>query len=270
MKHARPLIALMTDFGLTDPYVGIMKGVIAGISPSSSVIDLTHGIQPQNVLQGALQLGISLHYFPEGTVFVAVVDPGVGTARNALCVVSENRYFIAPDNGLLTKLLDSSSMAASFAITNPDVMLPLRSNTFHGRDVFAPAAAHLANGIDPSHLGKTIHPDRCKRIALPRNSSPDDGRSWNGTILFADVYGNLVTSLTDDLLGKGRVKGILTENGILLPFHRTYGDVNVGEKLSCRGSGGFLEIAIRNGNAAAELGLQPGEKVVLAFEPADR
>lgn len=270
MKHARPLIALMTDFGHQDPYVGIMKGVIAGISPSSSVIDLTHGIQAQNVLQGAVQLGVSLRYFPEGTVFVSVVDPGVGTARKPLCVVSEKRYFIAPDNGLLTKLLDSSTFEACVAITNPDCMLPLQSGTFHGRDVFAPAAAHLANGIDPSHLGKTLNPDRCVRIPLPENSSPDGGRSWYGKILFADVYGNMVTSLTDDLLENGRAAGITTENGIFLPFHRTYGDVNEGEGLSYRGSGGFLEIAVRNGNAASDLGLQPGENVVLTLEPADK
>lgn len=265
MKPSNPLIVLMTDFGLQDPYVGVMKGIITGISASAGIIDLTHGIDAHNILQGSLQLGLSAPFFPDGTIFAAVVDPGVGTKRKAVALVTEKQTFVAPDNGLLSYVMKTQRIKACFAITNPSCMLPVQSATFHGRDVFAPAAAHLANGLDPATLGNAVNPEQCVQIPFPENSTPDGGISWKGEILYADVYGNLVTSFTADLLGEEKEKtaAIRMKSGMFLPFHRTYGDVDEGEVLVYRGSSGFLEIAIRNGNALQSLGLKPGDKITL-------
>lgn len=254
----------MTDFGLQDSYVGVMKGVIAGISPFAGIVDLTHGIPAQNILQGALQLGLSAPFFPDNTVFVAVVDPGVGTNRKAVTLITEKQVFVAPDNGLLSFVMKTERVKACFHITNPSFMLPVQSSTFHGRDVFAPVAAHLANGLDPANLGDTVNPKRCVRIKLPENSTPDGGISWKGEILYTDVYGNLVTSFTDDIIRDEEQKaaGILAENKMFLPFRRTYGDVDEGKALAYLGSSGFIEIAIRNGNASKLLGLKPGNTVM--------
>lgn len=263
MKPSKPLIVIMTDFGLRDSYVGVMKGVIAGISPFAGVVDLTHGIQAQNILQGSLQLGLSAPFFPDGAIFVAVVDPGVGTDRNAVVLVTEKQIFVAPDNGLLSLVMKTERVKACFNITNPSFMLPVQSATFHGRDVFAPVAAHLANGLDPATLGEAVSPEQCIQLNLPENHTPDGGISWIGEVLYADVYGNLVTSFTGDILKqKGEKKAIIvTRQGHTLPFHRTYGDVGEGKALVYKGSSGFLEIAIRNGNASEKLGLNPGDSV---------
>ncbi len=253
----------MTDFGLRDSYVGVMKGVIAGISPFAGTVDLTHGIEAQNILQGAFQLGLSAPFFPDGAIFVAVVDPGVGTDRNAVVLVTEKQIFVAPDNGLLTLVMKTECVKACFTITNPSFMLPVQSATFHGRDVFAPVAAHLANGLDPATLGEAVNPEDCIRLMLPENQTSDGGVSWKGEILYADVYGNLVTSFTGDMLSQKGEKNaaIVTNEGMTVHFHRTYGDVGEGETLVYKGSSGFLEIAIRNGNASEKLGLNPGDSV---------
>lgn len=253
----------MTDFGLQDSYVGVMKGVIAGIAPFADIVDLTHGIQAQNILQGAFQLGLSAPFFPDGTIFVAVVDPGVGTQRNAVALVTGKQIFVAPDNGLLSLVMKTGNVKACFNITNQSFMLPVQSATFHGRDVFAPVAAHLANGIDPATLGEAVNPEQCIRLKLPENHTSDRGFSWKGEVLYADVYGNLVTSFTGDILRQKGEKNavIVTPKMLALPFHRTYGDVGEGEALVYKGSSGFLEIAIRNGNASEKLGLNPGDSL---------
>lgn len=266
MTTTRPLIALMTDFGLQDPYVGIMKGVIAGISPRTPVIDLTHCISAQNILQGALLLGSSSPYFPDGTIFAAIVDPGVGTGRKAIALVTESQVFVAPDNGLLSSVMKKQKIRACYTITNPSCMLPGQSATFHGRDIFSPAAAHLANGLEPAMLGSALDPEECKRIEIPENSTRDGGSSWEGVVLYSDVYGNLITSFTGNMITEEKqALGIRTKNNRILPIHRTYGDVAEGEALAYTGSSGFIEIAIRNGNASQSLELLPGDRVMLLY-----
>ncbi len=270
MNPSPPLIVLMTDFGLRDPYVGMMKGVIAGISPFAGIIDLTHYIPAQNILQGSLQLGVSAPYFPDGTIFVAVVDPGVGTNRKAVALVTEKQIFVAPDNGLLSSVMKTQKIEGCFEINNPSCMRSFKSATFHGRDVFAPAAAHLANGVEPATLGNSVGTEHCIRLALPENSTSDGGLSWKGEILYADIYGNLVTSFTGDMLTqKEKTAALLMENGCELPVHRTYGDVDEGCALAYRGSSGFLEIAIRNGNASQALGLKAGDNIELLLDPGN-
>ncbi|ASQ91161.1 hypothetical protein CHL67_09755 [Prosthecochloris sp. GSB1] len=265
MAHRnQPPIVLLTDFGLRDPYVGIMKGVIAGIAPRSPVIDLTHHVSPQDIRQGAFLLETSAPYFPSGTIFVAVVDPGVGTARRAIALVDDRGLvFVSPDNGLLSGILGNRGIRACYAITNKARMLPEQSSTFHGRDLFAPAAAHLAAGAGPESLGEAVSAESCVRIAFPENATRDGGWTWNGEIVHADIYGNLVTSLPGDLASANDGTCLLTVNGRNAPLYATYGDVGEGRLVAYRGSSGFLEIAVRNGSAASVLGADAGTGVML-------
>jgi len=265
MEHQKqPPIVLMTDFGLHDPYVGIMKGVIAGIAPLAPVIDLTHHVSPQDIRQGAFLLETSAPCFPAGTIFVTVVDPGVGTARRAIVLVDDRGLvFVSPDNGLLSGILRNRTIRTCHTITNKTYMLPERSSTFHGRDLFAPAAAHLAAGLRPENLGAAVSAESCVTIAPPENITQDGGSTWKGEIVHADIYGNLVTSLPGDLARTGDGTCLLTVNGRSAPLHATYGDVEEGNLVAYRGSSGFLEIAVRNGSAASLLGADAGTAVML-------
>lgn len=237
-----PPIALLTDFGLADPYVGIMKGVVAGVAPGVPVIDVTHGVPPQDVRVGALFLDAAWPHFPEGTVFVCVVDPGVGTPRRPLVASAAGRLFVGPDNGLLSLLPRAiyRELAAPWG-------LPTRSRTFHGRDLFAPAAARLAAGTDFSKAGPVV--DDVVRLSLP------EARDGAGEVLWVDGYGNAVTNLP------GADHGHVEVAGRTLPIVRAYADVPVGTAVALTGSTGRLEVAVREGSAAAELGIAAGTSV---------
>ena len=260
-----PVIVLMTDFGLSDTYVGQMKGVILSLAPSAQIIDLTHAITAQNIAQGAFLLGKSAPFFPEKAIFVAVVDPGVGTSRKAIAVECGKQIFLAPDNGLLTALFQAGEVRRCIAITNERYMLPTRSSTFHGRDVFSPAAAHLASGVILQELGPNIDPSECTRIPLPGCQSRDNGASWNGTIICTDHFGNLVTSLDSEVLDRSK-NWLVSAGKHQLPICGTYGDVADQQPLAYMGSSGMIEIAIRNGNAAQMLGLKDGDPVFMTSE----
>lgn len=237
-----PPVALLTDFGVTDPYVGIMKGVIAGVAPDVPVIDVTHGVPPQDVRTGALFLDAAWPYFPESTVFVCVVDPGVGTPRRPLAASAAGRLFVGPDNGLLSLLPRAvyRELAAPWG-------LPTRSRTFHGRDLFAPAAARLAAGTDISRAGPVV--DDIVRLRLP---VPDGD---TGEVLWIDTYGNAVTNLP------GKDAGHVVVGEQSLPVVRAYGEVPVGTAVALTGSTGRLEVSVREGNAAQRLGLRVGSKI---------
>jgi S-adenosylmethionine hydrolase len=255
-----PVIVLMTDFGLTDTYVGQMKGVILSIAPAARIIDLTHAVSPQNIAHAAFLLEKSAGFFPDGSIFVTVVDPGVGTSRDAIAIETEHAIFLAPDNGVLTSILQTRKIKAAVTITDSRYQLPFRSSTFHGRDVFSPAAAHLASGVQIRDLGKKIDIAECIRIPIPGCHTADHGKSWDGTIIYSDHFGNLVTSLNAELFDHSK-KWIIEAGEHQLPVFRTYGEVADQQPLAYKGSFGTIEIAVRNGNARETLKLRDGDRV---------
>ena len=258
-------IVLMTDFGVHDTYVGQMKGVILSRAPSVQIIDLTHSIAPQNIAQGAFFLGKSVPFLPEKSIIISVVDPGVGSTRQAIAVETDKQIFLAPDNGLLTAIFQTRNISRSVSITEPQYMLPFRSSTFHGRDVFSPVAAHLATGGSLQELGKAIDPSYCIKIQMPHCNSCDQGETWDGSVIYTDQFGNLVTSFDSELFDTDKHWMVLVDNGNQIPVVTTYSDVSDQELLAYTGSSGMIEIAVRNGSAAERLGLKEGYPVKLSI-----
>jgi len=252
------LITLTTDFGTVDPWVGIMKGVIAERAPGVPVIDITHGIPPQDVLAGALVLRHAVPYFPSGAVHVAVVDPGVGTSRRALCVVTDRALLVGPDNGLLSLAADARRVVE---LTEERFFLSRRSATFHGRDVFAPVAAALATGTDPGALGRAV--SDMERLSVPAPASGPEG--LRGQVIYVDRFGNLTTNITDDALAAfPRSHLSITIAGArLCGVAVSYGAVSRGQAVAVVNSWGLLEIAVRDGSASAVLGARAGDPVTV-------
>lgn len=258
------IISLLTDFGAQDAFVGIMKGVILGINPSVSLVDLSHEVPPQGILAGALLLRNAAPFFPPGTIHVAVVDPGVGSARRALLLETRNAFFIGPDNGLLSLAAPAETVTRMVHLTNAEYFLSPGSHTFHGRDVFAPVAAHLSLGVAPERFGPLV--TDMERLTLPPAARGAAG--LNGSVMYIDRFGNVVTNLTEaDLrpfpkesllvsIGPVRVHGVVA----------TYAAVEVGALAALINSWGMLEIAVRNGSAAQQLGAQFGQPVQVTAE----
>jgi S-adenosyl-L-methionine hydrolase (adenosine-forming) len=253
----------MTDFGTRDSYVGVMKGVIAGIAPGVATIDLTHEIRPQDVAHAAYTLSVSVPYFPNGTLFCCVVDPGVGSARRAVAVEIGPWRFVLPDNGIVTHLLARWEVKQAVALSNPQYRLPHVSRTFHGRDIFAPAAAHLAAGVSLAALGEVVAPETLCRLELPQVRRV--GRALVATVIHIDHFGNLITNLTQAQLAAEKQWRIEVHGtGLALSgLGSTFADVPEGEAVAYIGSDGFLEIAVRNGNAAAQWNIPVGAEVRL-------
>src|SRR3954465_14371788 len=243
------LITLLTDFGTADGYVGEMKGVLASLTPLTPVVDISHNVVPHDVEGARLALARYWRRFPEGTVHLAVVDPGVGSTRGALAASSEGRYLVGPDNGVLSPaLLHAGARCVSLSI--PSGAAP----TFHGRDVFAPAAAQLAQGASLETLGAVAEDPVIRRT--PEATRRDDG-AVQGEVITVDRFGNAVTNL---LAMRG---GQVQVNGLSLALRRTYADAQTGEPLALVGSSRLVEIAVRDGSAAEKLGLRRGSGVVL-------
>jgi S-adenosylmethionine hydrolase len=271
-------IVLLSDFGLQDAYVGTMKGVIAGIAPQCRVVDLTHGIPRGDIHRAAFQLWQAVPFFPENTIFVAVVDPGVGTSRRALGIAWPEFTCIAPDNGLLTYLLTRAQPSRVVELDVPAYKLEEPSGTFHGRDVFAPVAAHLARGTPLAEMGSPA--EKPNLLPLPSLSTDADG-NLRGQVLFDDHFGNLITSLglwqtqgekivLDPWLPDcrsvefKRMKARLRlPNGITMPISTTFGDVDSGELVAYIGSSGLMEIGVNQGSAAEMLGLITRQEIQL-------
>lgn len=275
-------IALLTDFGTADTYVGVMKGVIRGIAPEAALVDLTHAVEPQNIKQGAFLLLNSYRYFPAGTVFLVVVDPGVGSTRKPIAVRAGDYTFVAPNNGVLSYILrELGNDVNAVELSSPEYRLNGLSNTFHGRDLFAPAAAHLAAGVALEAFGKVVEKPIMLREPVLRAT---DGR-LQGEVVHIDHFGSAVTSIgqlrwvkdsrlsltprfgsVPELSFKTEDTMVLYDDRILTGIHRTYGEVGQGEVLALVGSSGFLELAINGGSYAAAFDVNVGDRVQLQFE----
>jgi hypothetical protein len=255
------LVTLTTDFGTVDPFVGIMRGVIAARAPEARVIDLTHGIPPQDVLAGALVLRHALPYFPAGTIHVAVVDPGVGGPRRPLCVETAQALLVGPDNGLLSLAAPAAGVRRIVHLAEERFFLSPRSATFHGRDVFAPVAAALATGTDPGALGPEVA--GMERLGVP--PLVREGRRLRARVIYVDRFGNLVTNAAATDLGAFPAAGLsitigpVTARGVVA----SYGAGRPGEPVAVVNSWGLLEIAVRDGSARAALGADVGTVVTI-------
>ncbi len=259
----RATITLTTDFGLSDHYVGTMKWVILGIHPLATIVDISHEIRPFDLIEGAFTIAQAYRYFPKKTVHVVVVDPGVGTERRAILVEAAGQYFIAPDNGVLTMIYEAGEHTVR-AITNREYFLKDVSQTFHGRDVFAPSAAHLARGAAPASFGEAIHDYIQLGLMKPQRMAR---RAWMGAVIKVDRFGNLITNLrAEDFpdLGK-RPLEISVGLQRISAFARTFGECAKGELFAYVGSSGYLEVAINQGSAAKTLGCGTGAPVELTF-----
>ena len=273
------MITLTTDFGTLDPYVAEMKGVLLQLDPRATIVDISHHIAPQSVVQGAFVLGAAYRYFPKDTIHVVVVDPGVGTSRRAVLLVTPEGRFLAPDNGLLTYVLrDSPEYRAvsqdrrflepmevavpagctAFHLSNQDLWRGPISDTFHGRDVFAPVAAHLSLGTAPEEVGEPLGSLKCLCIPHPRWQ----GNTLTGHVIHVDGFGNLITTIEGQALAQYRVevrlKGRRTQG-----VSRSYAES--ADLLAIVGSHGNLEIAVRDGSAARELNADVGDEVVVGL-----
>ena len=252
-----PIITLTTDLGLTDAYVAAMKGVILGINPEAKLVDICHTIKPQNIPQAAFVLSQAYPFFPEGTIHVVVVDPGVGTRRRAIILKTKLATFIAPDNGVLSHVIQQSLAWEAVAITKPRFWRPKVSPTFHGRDIFAPVAAWLSLGFPLTDFGEVI--TSVTVLPLPQPYQAADG-SIVGHIIHIDSFGNLITDLKGDDLPQAK-QGVTIEvgNHLISGLSRTYAEGS--GLLALIGSDGYLEIALKDGNASALLDAEVGDEV---------
>ncbi len=264
---ASPVIAWLTDFGTRDHYVGTMKGVALSIAPDARFIDITHELAPQDVIGGALELAAACRYFPPGTIFVAVVDPGVGTARRAIAAKAGDYAFVAPDNGLLTLALRELGAAVTVVeLTNPRFALPAVSRTFEGRDRFAPAAAWLSRGVTLDSLGPAV--TDLTRLEMPEPRVASD--HLFGDVLRIDRFGNALTNISRRTLEtwrNGQTVNVAAGSAPAVRLVSTYGEVAPGTPCALFGSSEHLEVAIANGSAASDLGLAPGSIVALHRTP---
>lgn len=257
------LVTLTTDFGEASPYVAVMKGVIQSIHPDARLLDLTHRIRPQDVRHADYYLGACAPFFPAGTIHLAVIDPGVGGERRAILVEAGGQFFVGPDNGIFTRAVHAlGSGSTAWVLENPKFRRAEVSATFHGRDVFAPAAAHLSLGVPPAEFGPVSE----EWVRLPHSSAVCWQNMCAGDVQFVDDFGNLITNIP-----VGRVKELPIQVALdgepphPIRWVRTYSDASPGELVTLFSSDGFLEIAEVNGNAARRLGASVGMRVEVRF-----
>jgi S-adenosylmethionine hydrolase len=259
------LIVLLTDFGRKDAFVGTMKGVILGINPNASIVDLAHEVPPQDVDAGAYVLWSSYTFFPKGSVFVVVVDPGVGSRRRIVCAEGRNHLFVTPDNGVLKYLLADQVLRRVWEVKNKSYFLQNVSQTFHGRDILSPVAGHLSLGLRPSKLGK--------EIVLPRSRNEfafldkKEGKKFSAKVIYIDRFGNLATNLRvrsgTDLMSE--TLRIRIKNCMIQGMSRSYAEGSRKLPLALVNSSNLVEIGVKNARASELLGVKVGERVLFEF-----
>ena len=257
------IITLTTDFGRRDTYVAEMKAAILAITREVQLVDVTHDIEPHDITEGALALEVTARAFPPGTVHLAVVDPGVGTARRGIAVAAVGQVFIGPDNGLFTPVLDAPGWQA-FELSAAELRRPRVSRTFHGRDVFAPAAAHVAAGVEISRLGPRV----LDPVRLPWPEVREVAGTVAGAVVHVDRFGNLVTSIHAEAVAALGETATIRVAGRRVPLVGTYGDLAPGRAGALIGSRDRLEIAVREGSAAAHLRADRGTPVLVSRTPS--
>jgi S-adenosylmethionine hydrolase len=256
------MITLTSDFGLKDPYVAEMKGVILSINPNATLIDVTHEIQKFNVRMGAFVLASAAPYFPKGTVHLAVVDPGVGTKRHAIVIQTKQGYVVGPDNGVLVLAAQNQGIEHIYELANPKYMRSEVSSTFHGRDIFAPAAAHLDNGIDPSEFGPELTDAVKPEFARVKQSNG----SFLGEVLYIDGFGNVITNIHQSQIPTAEKAEVqLPNTQIKIRFAKTYAQAKPEEAIALIGSRGFMEIALNQTSAAEKFRVKTGDKIAVSF-----
>jgi hypothetical protein len=254
------IVTLLSDFGLQDVYVAVMKGAIASINPRIAAIDLTHAIPPQDLYAARFQLLNAVLYFPPSTVHVAVVDPGVGSQRRGVAITTERGYFVGPDNGIFSGILARVPPQAVVELTNPDYWrYATPSATFHGRDIFAPVAAHLASGIPLAELGTAIAPNSL--ISLPVLPGKATASGWEGSVQAIDRFGNVVTTIPGEAVPD--TDWVAIAKNVTIPAARTYSDVPAQVLVALVGSHGWVELAVNGGSAGEALGLKYGDRVTV-------
>lgn len=267
MVPACGVITLTTDFSLHDSYVGTMKGVILRIFPEARLVDISHHITPQDVLEASLVLGSGFRFFPPGTVHLAVVDPGVGGGRRPIMICGSEQYFVGPDNGTFSRILERDPEARVHEIRESKFLLPSISDTFHGRDIFAPVAAYLARGVDPAEIGPIT--TEFRRLAVPVPTIWGD--QIRGEVIHIDSFGNIVSNITRQqfraAVGSQSFR-ILINGKVIDRLHRTYEEQERGRTLALFGSSDLLEIAVAEGRAERRIGAGKGDTVLVQIDEA--
>jgi S-adenosylmethionine hydrolase len=261
----RPIITLLTDFGLADHYVAAMKGVILSICPGAQLVDISHEIAPFAIPEAAFTLAQAWPYFPKGTVHLAVVDPGVGSVRRAIVAEVAGHRFVAPDNGLLTMVLQPKPKARIREITASRYFRQPVSSTFHGRDIFGPVAAHLASGLSAVKLGKPVSNPVSGDFAKPTQLTP---KHWAGAILKIDRYGNIITNLDWATFHMIESVAFRLKVGLrtVTRFHPTYAFAPPGRVFAVKGSSGYVEVSLNQSDASRTLHAAPGQPLDLIIE----
>jgi len=261
--YLMPLITLTTDFGETDHFAGVMKGVILSLAPRATIVDITHGVTPFETAEAAFTIGEAARYFPKKTIHVVVVDPGVGSERRPILVEAEGQYFLAPDNGVLSLILARSRCKVR-RLANRRFQLKEVSNTFHGRDIFAPAAAHLARGAKPAQFGPLVNDPLRTPIGEPTRIGT---RCWAGAVMKVDRFGNLITNYHVSRFPQVQTRPIVLNAGVhtVEKVVRCYAEAEPGTPVALVGSSGYLEIALNQGSAAKALGLGTGASLELSI-----
>jgi S-adenosylmethionine hydrolase len=265
ISHSMPnkITTLTTDFGLKDPYVAEMKGTILSICPNTTIVDVTHEIAKFNTRMGAYVLASAAQYFPKNSVHVVVVDPGVGTNRRPIVIKTTQGFFVGPDNGILVLAAEKQGIIRIHKLSNPQLMLSEVSNTFHGRDIFAPAAAHLLNGVKPEEFGPEIREAAKPEFAKIKRKNG----VLVGEVLHVDGFGNIITNISEEEVAQSHVEGSISVElpswKLKLKLCKAYSETNPREPLALIGSHNFLEIALNQGNAAKKFKTKIGDKITV-------